>query len=272
LCTSYAIERLAANWAAARPYYTPADTPQGDYAAARQARFRIYLDRALHQLPPVVRADLDARFAARRAANLPAYQRQMTLLMTLDAASYQDHRTPLPLHQARVALVLRGEYYLLDACARDDNGNLLVYPLDSRSDGAGFTLPLHDAGNGTLRDPHGRPVMVDRRGRVKIGTMAVGMLRPPTLEAIKRHVAGILQQASAESTGTNTDPAQIADVLLAQAPRERQAALRALLGPAAQAELQALRAAPILINWDIMTAVNRSPLSGARIVGSATMR
>jgi hypothetical protein len=43
----------------------------------------------------------------------------MSLLMTLDPGTYQDRRSVLPLHRARVALVVGGRYFLIDACARD---------------------------------------------------------------------------------------------------------------------------------------------------------
>jgi hypothetical protein len=260
LAKRYGVERLAGDWAKRRPYRLPAETPLDDYAAYRQGQFRAYLDGALRQLPPDLRADLDARIVARRAAELPIYQRQLSLLMTLDAESYQDRRTPLPLHQARVAFVAGGRYYLLDICARDASGKLLIYPLDGH-ERARTALSLRDAGDGTLRDAYDRPVEINQRGRVKIGNIAIGRLGPPSLAEIKQRLAAILQQAQAQRLG---DASAATDLLLAQAPRERQAALRGLLDPSTQTELQALRAAPIVINWDLhdgsqpLTAIRRT--------------
>src|SRR5215211_2076006 len=250
LRTTYGVDRIAAGWAAARPYRTPADAAYHDYAAARRARFRAYIDQTLRQFPPDIRADLDSRFAARRKADLLAYQQQMTLLMKLDAESYQDHRTPLPLHQARVALVVRGYYYMINACARDSNGHLLIYPLDGR-ESAGIALSLSETGDGILHDTSERPVTIHRGGQVKIENMAVGRLRQPTLRHVKQQVAAILQHANSRAAGANEGGSLVTDILLAQAPRERQVALRAQLASETQADLAALRSAPIIINWDV---------------------
>ncbi len=246
----YGLERLASGWVAVRPYRTPDGGLPGNYAAARRARFRAYIDQELQQLPLELRTALDARLADHRKAELVAYQRQMTLLMTLDAESYRDQRVALSLHQARVAVVVCGQYYLIDACARDANGNLLMYPLDGGATSSGVALSLRTAGDGTLRDSHDRPVTIDRRGRVKIGTLAVGSLHHASLETIKRQVRAILQHVDVNRITPNHELAAT-DRLLAQAPRERQTALRTLLTPETQAELLALRMAPIIINWDV---------------------
>ena len=245
LRSTYGLSRLAADWSAARPYRAPAGTSPERYAEMRQAQFRSFLDRGLSRLPPELRAAFDQRLAARRAAELPAYQRQMTLLATLDPESYQDRRRPLRLDAARVAVVLGGRYYLLDACARDAAGNLLITPREPGA--AAFALVLQTTESGQLRDSFGRPVEINRRGRVKLGAMVLGHLCPPALAAIRAWAAAILQHAA------TTPPADLADgpdLLLARAPRARQAELRGLLAPMTQAELEALRSAPIIINWD----------------------
>jgi hypothetical protein len=250
LRSTYGIDRLAAGWAAIRPYRLPAETPLDDYAAFRRARFRAYLDQALSQLPSQIRTELDTHFLALRTADLPAYQRQMTLLMTLDAENYQDHRTPLPLYQACIALVVGGRYYLIDACARNGNRDLFIYPLDG-SERNGTRLPLRETSDGTLQDTYSRPVTIDRRSRVKIGNVAVGRLRPPSLESVKQQVAAILAYTTAGNADNTSNGEIPTDMLLAQAPRERQAALRRLLDAPTQSELGALRSAPIIINWDV---------------------
>lgn len=242
---AYGLSRLAADWGAARPYRAPDGVPPERYAEARQSQFRGFLDQALRRLPPDLRAAFDARLAARRAAELSVYQRQMTLLATLDAESYQDRRTPLRLDAARVAVVLGGRYYLLDACARDAAGRLLIAPREPGA--AAFALALQAGQDGQLCDPLGRPVDINRRGRVKLGAVALGHLHPPAPAAIWAWAAAVLRHSAAAPPA---DPADAPDLLLARAPRARQAELRGLLAPAAQAELEALRGAPIIINWD----------------------
>jgi hypothetical protein len=245
----YGVERLAVGWAAQRPYAGPAGEPLGDYAAYRRRRFRTYLEGGLRQLPPELRAAFEKRLAERRAYDLPAYQRQLTILTTLHADSYQDRRTPLPPHLVRVALLAGGRYYLLDAVARDAQGHLLIFPADGTPDSSGVALPLTRADDGGLRDRYNRPIEIDRRGRVRAGSDLLGRLRPPPLAAIKGQVEAILRQARAHRQATPDDPPPT-DILLAQAPREHQLALRELLADEACSELAELRAAPIIINWN----------------------
>ncbi|HEU4322220.1 MAG TPA: hypothetical protein VFS21_03640 [Roseiflexaceae bacterium] len=259
LRSAYGLGRVAADWASARPYRAPAGTPPERYAQARSEQFRAFVDQALARLPAEERAELDRRFATRRAAELPAYQRQMTLLATLDPESYRDQRTPLPLDRTCVAVVLGGHTYLIDACARDAAGSLLIYARDSGGASSGHPLELIQVDDGVLRDRHGRTVEINRHGRVKIGTVALGVLRPPPLAEIKRTVQSILRHAAGLLPA---DPADAVDLLLARAPRERQAELRALLPPATQAELRLLRTAPIIINWDLHNGI--LPLNLAR--------
>jgi hypothetical protein len=243
---TYQVDRLASGWAAQRPYSGPPGASLDGYIAHRQARFREYLDQALRQLPPDLRADLDMRYTQRRSDELPTYQRQMSVLMMLDAESYQDRRIPLPLFDAHVALVAHGRYYLLDACARDEQGHLLVFSIGSASERDAVALDLTVATDGALRDRYNRPVAIDRRGRVRLNSHVIGQLRPPPLAAVKGQVDAILRQAGAAPTAHSAT-----DLLLASAPRSRQHALRDMLDREARAELAALRSAPIVVNWDI---------------------
>lgn len=240
----YKLDRLISGWAAKRPYSGPPGAPLDDYAKFRRGRFRAYLDQALRALPADLRAALDQRLEERRARDLPAYQQQLTVLMTLTPEVYQDHRTPLPPYLAGVAVVAGGRYYLLDACARDDQGRLLIFPRDGAPDSVGIALTLARADDGSLRDRYNRAVEVDRRGRVHAGDDVIGRLRPPPIEHVKGQIEAILRQARAGDLPPT-------DLLLAQTPRARQSQLRALLDDSVQAELTMLRRALIVINWDV---------------------
>jgi hypothetical protein len=254
--TALGVGRLAAGWAARRPYSGPPGPTLAAYAAARQAQFRAYLAETLAGVPAELRAALDARVAARQAAELPRFQAQMTILATLQAGSYQDHRIPLALHEASVALVAGGRTYLLDACARDEGGRLLLFPEEGLD--TAVPLPVKRDEEGGLRDRYGRSIEVDRRGVVRAGGQRLGRLRPPPLNVVAGWVAAVLGEAR-EGAG----PA--ADQLLAEAPRERQAALRALLDRPAQEAVAALGRAPIVVSWDErdalqpLTAIRRAP-------------
>lgn len=254
LCRTFGVERLAAGWTARRPYRGPVGASFAPYVAERRAQFRAYLDEHLGTLPADLRAALEARVAARREAELPRFQAQMTILATLEAGSYQDRRVPIDLHEAAVALVTGGRTYLLDACARDQAGNLLLFP--AADDDTAVPLPLARDPQGVLRDRYQRPAEIDRRGVVRVGGQRLGWVRPPPLAQIAGWVAAVL----AGTAPTADTPA--VDQLLAQAPRERQGALRAQLDEATQAAVAALGRAPIMINWDERDAV--APLTAIR--------
>jgi hypothetical protein len=261
----YQLDGLAAGWAKQRPYSIPPpkqplDAPLDDYPAYRRGRFRDYWAAATRSLPADLQAELDRRIAARRATDLPAYQQQLTLLMTLRAETYQEHRTPLPAHMLQVALIAGGCYYLISACARDAEGRLLIFPRDAEADSPGVPLALTRSADGGLRDRYGRLVEIDRAGYVRAGDDRVGRLRPPPIAQVKSQVAAALRAAQARGRLVEGPPDP--DLLLAQAPRERQRALRAQLGDATQADLTALRYAPIMINWDLHDAAQ--PLTELR--------
>lgn len=252
LHTAYRLDRLAADWATLRPYRGPRGEPLGDYAAYRHQRFSIYLDHALRQLPADLRAAFEKHYAARQARDLPAYQRQLSLLTSLHAETYQDQRTSIPLHMVRVALLVGGHYYLLDAVARDPQGQLLLFPADGTPDSPGVPLALSRAEDGGLRDRYQRPIEIDRRGQVWVGSVGgvlLGILRPPPIAAVKGQVEAILRQERPARSAT-PDTAPPTDLLLACAPRALQQELRAQLSDATRAELLALRYAPIIINWN----------------------
>ncbi len=258
LRAKYQLERLESDWAARRLYAPPQGSPPEQFPAMRRRQYRAYLDQALRHLPADLRATLDERMAERRERDLPAYQRQMSLLIRLDAGSYQDRRTFLQLHQTKIALVVGGRYYLIDACARDARGALLMFPSDGGSEGR--PLDLIDDDNG-LRDQHGRPVQIDRRGRVRLGDNPFFRLRAPSVETLKSQVAAILrgaQQASPPDAAAGLP----LDMLLAGAPRERQDDLRTVIDERGRTALDRLRHAPILLNWDVHDGAQ--PLPGIR--------
>jgi hypothetical protein len=266
----YQLGDLVADWAKRRPYSIPppglpfdkrrpsvpngtnrpheSDASLDDYPAYRRACFREYWAEATKHLPPDLHVELNRRAAARRATDLPAYQQQLTLLMTLRAETYQEHRTPLPTHMLQVALIAGGRYHLIGVCARDAEGRLLIFPIDAGADSPGVPLPLTRAADGGLRDRYDRVVEIDRAGRVRAGGDLLGRLRPPPIAQVKGQVAAALRHAQARGGSVEGPPDT--DLLLAQALRERQRALRGQLGDAAQADLTALRYAPIIINWD----------------------
>ncbi len=250
LWADYHLEGLETEWHKQKPFVGPPDEPTGDYVRYRRACFERYIDTALHAVPPALRAALTEHQATLAAGEVPAFQNQLTLLMSLHSDTYRDRRVLLPIQRACVALVVQGHYYLLDACARDKTGHLLVYGSRQDADNRGVPLPLTGHEDGTLRDRYERTIQIDRSGKVWADADLLGRLRPPALPVVKQHVRAILQQAR-QQPAAPVDPEHLpVDMLLARTLRYHQQGLRSLLNPASQEAVERLRDAPIVLNWD----------------------
>lgn len=243
---TYGLERLEQRWDALRPYHGPPDG-RTRYASHRRSCHRAYINQAFSALPDDLRAELDRRFAERRATDLPLYQRQMAIAITLQPNNYREQRMVLPLHMARIALVLGGRYYLIDACARDDSGTLLVFPADGDATSNGTALHLTMADDGSLRDRYNNPVDIDHGGRVRLQGRVFGRVFPPPIAHVKSQIEAIMRRAPQSPRTAAASP----DLLLARVQRDRQADMRVLLDDTTQADFVALRYAPIIVNWDI---------------------
>lgn len=252
LRAQFRLERIAQDWATVRPYRTPRNEPLENYASYRRKCFAEYLARALQHVPNDVRAVFETKYEALQSTELPTYQRQLTLLAALHPDTYQEQRQPIPLHMARVALLVGHHYYLLDAVARDPQGQLLLFPIDGKLDSKGIPLALSRDAEGNLRDRYQRLIVIDRRARVwagQVGETLLGCLRPPSLAEIKGQVESILR-GEPKVPALNPDAELTTDLLLACAPRTMQQELRNQLDDTTRAELLALRYAPIIINWN----------------------
>lgn len=244
----YHLERLSADWSARRPYSLPHQDASGDYPAYRRACFDAYFEATLQHLPPDLRAAFETHYANRASTELPAYQSQLTPLITLQPDTYQDQRTPFSLHHACIGLVVSGRYYLIPVCAHDAEGNLLVFPNKQDLDIAGVSLPLNENDDGSLRDRYNRPIRIERCGRVWAGNDRLGRLRPPLLKDVKAQVQAILRQVRPSTSPKDAESAP--DILLARTLRATQPDMRNLLDQATRRGIEALHRVPIIINWD----------------------
>jgi hypothetical protein len=177
---------------------------------------------------------------------LDAYQHQMTILTTLDPDRYRENRTPLPLWQTRIGVIVQDCYYLLPPCHTDATGQPLLF--EARS-GESSGQVLQSNTHGDLFDQSGRLLRVDRTGRVyeiESGRTR-GYLHPIPFQAVRRHVAAIFdhQQHSDPDVLTST---RLDDQLIAIRRTEQERA-RKVLSPAVRQELAALKCAPVIINW-----------------------
>lgn len=86
------------------------------YPAYRQRKFDQFLAEVTTYLSPELRARWLEEIQQAEADQLPAYQRQMSILAYLEPGPYEETRTPLALEQLCVGLIYRGRYYLIPAC------------------------------------------------------------------------------------------------------------------------------------------------------------
>jgi hypothetical protein len=234
---------LVRDWKQVCPYHRPPGA--SDYILHRQATFRHFLQERLAALPRGAQEHFNQHYRVRLADELPDYQEQLTLLASLEPDRYQEYRQPVPLWKAAIAFVWKGQTYLLPACQHDEQGAPLCYPAHSE---AASPLSLRVTTDEELYDPAGQPLLADRVGQVwyQDSGRLLGSLRPAAPDVVLGYVTGILSSPSSPNEGT---PSTL-DLLLAESPRHLQQQLRGKLSMAAQAELAALRCAPIILNWD----------------------
>ena len=110
--------RLRREWLAQLPYRREEEAAvlELDYPAYRRRKFSQFLTRNLESLP---RSDYEAwraRLKALEESDLPAYQKQMSILAYLDPGPYGETRVPFRLSDAQIGVIYRGNYYLFPVC------------------------------------------------------------------------------------------------------------------------------------------------------------
>lgn len=113
--------RLYREWGKIRPYSRGPDAAAQDtYPVYRRIQFDRFLGKALRDLAEN-HTDLYRQWNKRvqtvEKHDLPAYQRQMSILAYLEPSVYGETRTPIPLQRAHVGVIYQGRYYLIPACA-----------------------------------------------------------------------------------------------------------------------------------------------------------
>ena len=192
--------RLYREWEAQRPYGRGQDArPDQDYPTYRRAQFDRFIRAVLQELPEEVRRRWQADVGVAEMEELPAYQRQMSILAYLEPGAYGEARVPIHNEQVHLGVIVRGRYHL---------------------------IPI----------------------------LAPGTNKPMEVATVRAQVAKLM------SAPSPTAPAQLAP--LARVKRTALPGLRAKLSPALHKELNSLRFAPILLNFDPRPRV--MPLSELR--------
>lgn len=109
---------LYRNWEAQRPYVRGQDAGHNEtYPAYRSARFDRFLGEVLRDLPGDVRGLWEAKVRLAETEDLPAYQRQMSILAYLDPGAYGEARIPVSIQHAHVGIIYQGQYHFIPICS-----------------------------------------------------------------------------------------------------------------------------------------------------------
>ena len=111
-------DRLYRDWEKQRPYSRDSDTdPDETYAIYRRLKFDRFLEKTTCNLDNNLRHEWVEQMRIAKARDLPAYQRQMSILAYLQPGPYGETRIPIPLQRAHIGVIYQGHYYLIPACA-----------------------------------------------------------------------------------------------------------------------------------------------------------
>jgi hypothetical protein len=107
-------ERLYREWEKQRPYGRSQDaTASEPYPIYRRNRFDRFFSEAIKNLPLELRHVWEARIHELKTHDLPAYQRQMSILSYLTPGPYGETRTAIPPSHVNVCVIYQGHYYLI---------------------------------------------------------------------------------------------------------------------------------------------------------------
>jgi len=106
--------KLYREWESQRPYGRGQDSGANEtYPAYRRKKFDTFMGEAARNLPLDVRQKWEARVRASESVELPAYQRQMSILAYLNPGPYGEIRVPVPAEKISVGIIHHGCYHLL---------------------------------------------------------------------------------------------------------------------------------------------------------------
>jgi len=185
------IPGIAARWRKVRPFSSPVGT-MVDFTEYRRTAFELFCNEELTNAKHVSRHDIekvwnDKQAVAQRAADLEAYQRQMSIQAVLNPTEHNDVRMLIPREKLCIAVIQGGRYYLINFNAAS------------------------------------------------------------SVESA-RSICGAIVRSKPTIQPTSIDRA------LCTAYRRDQAALRRQLPESVKNELKRLRMAPIILNWDQVSA------------------
>ncbi|MCB9100929.1 MAG: hypothetical protein H6632_15430 [Anaerolineales bacterium] len=240
-------KRISQAWATQRPYRRGQDAqPDENFAQYRQRRFDNFFESRFTLLPEAQQERLQGIYHQRVLTELPAYQQQLSILATLEPDKYRENKRVVPLWQARVGIILKNRYYLIPAYLSDQIGRPVLF--ESELPDSKF-YPLQLDYNGSLYDLEGHALDVSRSGQIfqKNTKQLIGYLRPASFQAIRRQIAAIFEHAASVEI---VAAGGLDDQLISIRRVEQEQARKVLPNDLARQEIQAIKCAPVLINWD----------------------
>jgi len=108
-------KKLYREWEIKRPYRREEDAANLDYPAYRRFKFEQFLKKNLDTLSPSALEAWQEKVRVAEGQDLPAYQRQMSILAYLESGLYNETRVPFSLADAQIGIIYRDSYYLLPA-------------------------------------------------------------------------------------------------------------------------------------------------------------
>jgi hypothetical protein len=109
-------DRLYEKWEALRPYRRDAEATSYDYPTYRRRKFNAFIKDVLLSLPTPVYATWETKMNAAIQKDLPAYQKQMSILAYLEPGPYDESRIPFEIAQSWVGIIHQNNYFLLPTC------------------------------------------------------------------------------------------------------------------------------------------------------------
>jgi hypothetical protein len=251
-------QNLKKKWNRQKPFGRTQDVAAHEtYAQFRKRRFQRYCEPRLQSLPKESQEHLSQRYQELLHTEAPAFQEQLSILATLDPGQYREVRRPVPIWQARLAIIWQGEYHLLPACAINEEGQLLCYDLERANLPP---IPLALDRNGRLS--HARYGLLQPQPDGMLLTeedqIPIGRLQPLPLHQLRHWIWAIISGQYL----SNLDASAFDSELMAT-PRSRQDRERKKLNANHATSLELLKMAPVIIDWD-QTALEQ-PLSTARL-------
>ncbi len=229
--------RLQRQWEIIRPYSAPLN---GTYADIRRSDFESFITPRINALPPDIRQEVQDRHRKLSEKKPEAFQRQMSMLATMIPLKYTNVKRPIPLWDARIGIIVGGQYYLIDLIAHDDDGDPIIYEYSGQQSKLLFR-------SGRPFSSSGDSLAINRDQVFRRNGDPLGYLDMPPAGRVMGQLQAILEQnLSASPVGDE----ETVDILLAETPRRAQKRLRSMLPPETLQTLKLLSNAPLIINWD----------------------